>query len=161
MATIADALRAAVLEELQLPEWEPRLPERPLFVTPNFLDWADDTPQLHNTKLAVGGRTLFEHLVLALCEFRCASHPHAGDLRRLMPTKKGLWKMHTQGLRLYGWCPGKHQLAIVTGALEFETKADKTLNGKKVQEVEAFIKKHNLSGTILRGDTLAVFPHKN
>jgi hypothetical protein len=161
MATIEEAIEAGALERFELPDFELRLPERPLYVTPEFGDWADGTQELHDKKFAIGRRTLFEHLLLTLCEFRCAKHPHAGDLRRLMPTKKGLWKMHSPGLRLYGWCPGKHTFTVVTGALESETKADKKLNDKKAQEVEAFIKKHALTQTILRGDVLAVFPHKN
>src|SRR5262249_12511547 len=130
MATIVDAVAAAVLEPFELPDWELRLPVRPLYVTPEFVDWADDSPQLHDKKLAIGGRILFEHLLLTMCEFRCAKRPQAGDLRRLIPTKNGLWKMHPPGLRLYGWCPAQHSFVIVTGALESDTKTDNKLNDK-------------------------------
>ena len=161
MATIEDAVEAHHLGVFELPEWELRLPVRPLHVTPAFLGWADGTPQLHDPKLAVGERTIFEHLFLALCDFRCAPHPSAGDLRRLMPTNKGIWKLHAPKLRLYGWCPGKHHLVLVTGALESDTKKDTKLNNAKRQEVEDFIKKHGLQNTVLRGDILAVFPHED
>jgi hypothetical protein len=163
MATVEDAVITHVLEPFELPDWELRLPIRPLYVNPELLDWADDTPQLHDEKLAVGGRTLFEHLLVMLCDFRCAERcpPHAGDLRRMTPTKKGIWKMHPPRLRIYGWCPAQHAFVAVTGALEAETKADKRLNDKKLNEVLDFIKKHGLQNTILRGDILAIFPHQN
>ena len=128
---------------------------------PNCSSWADGKAELHDKALAVGGRTLFEHLLTMFCDFRCAERcpPHAGDLRRMTPTKYGIWKMHPPKLRVYGWCPGKNQFAAVTAALKSETKSDKKLNGKKLEQVRNFIKANGLEGAVLRGDILAVFPH--
>jgi hypothetical protein len=161
MATLRDAVSARVLVPLELPAWESRLPIRPLWVTPGLITWADTTPQLHDTALAVGGRTLFEHLLQMFCDFRCAKRFHAGDLRRMTPTKKGIWKMHPAKLRIYGWCPGTHQFVAVTWAFEAETKADKKLNDKKRDEVLRFITSHGLQQTVMLGDILAVFPNQD
>ena len=160
MATLEDAI-GAVIVAFEIPEWEPRQPVRPLWVTAALLSWADDKPELHDMACAVGGRTLFEHLFTMFCDFRCAEHcpAHAGDLKRMTPTKHGIWKMHPPKVRVYGWCPGQHQFIAVTAALESETKNDKKLNDKKLKEVREFIKKHGLENTVVRGDILAVFPH--
>ena len=88
MATLDDVLASGHLEVFELPDWELRCPVRPLYVSQDFLDWADETPALHDSKLAIGGRTLFEHLCQSLCEFRCVEHVHYSDLKRMMPTKK-------------------------------------------------------------------------
>jgi hypothetical protein len=126
------------------------------------LDWADYTEELHDPKFAVGNRTLFEHLSQALCDFRCGKRPAAaGDLRRMIPNKKGIWSFHTVGLRTYGWCPKPHSFVAVTGALESATKADKELNGKKLGEVIEFAISAKLMGTIKLGDIIALFPHEN
>jgi hypothetical protein len=161
MATLEEVIAAAHLEAFELPQWDRRLPLWPLHVTPEFIKWADHTPALHDKKLAVGGRTIFEHLLITLCDLRCLKNFHAGDLRRLMPTNKGLWSLHAPKLRVYGWCPGKHHFVAVTAALEADTKSDKTLNGKKRDEVQTFIKAHKLEETILRGDISVVFPHQS
>jgi|SRR5580700_8727542 hypothetical protein len=161
MATVSDALDGGIIVVFEVPAWDSRLPLRPLWVTPDLLSWVDAKPELHDTAFAVGARTLFEHLLTMFCDFRCADHcpPHAGDLKRMTPTKHGIWKMHPPQLRIYGWCPGQHQFIGVTAALESETKADRKLNDKKLNEVRDFIKKHRLERTVLRGDILAVFPH--
>ena len=161
MATIEDAIAAAVLELFELPDWEPRLPIHPLYVTRDLVKWGDDTAVLHDRKFSIGGRTLFEHLLQAFCDFRCMERFHCGDLRRLMPTSKGIWSMHAPGLRIYGWCPRQHEFVAVTGATETDTKTDKSLNGKQRKHVEQFIQQHRLNQTVLRGDILAIFPHKN
>jgi hypothetical protein len=161
MATLEDAIAAGVLNLFGLPDWEPRLPVHPLYVVPAFVKWGDETAVLHDKKFAVGGRTLFEHLLQTLCDFRCMERFHCGDLRRLMPTSKGIWSMHAPGLRIYGWCPKQHQFVAVTGATEADTKKDRRLNDQKRQEVEQFIQRHQLTQTVLRGDILAVFPHQN
>jgi hypothetical protein len=161
MATLEDVLTAVVLTAFELPDWEPRQPVRPLWVTPELLSWADAKPELHDMAFAVGARTLFEHLLTMFCDFRCAEHcpAHAGDLKRMTPTKHGIWKMHPPKVRVYGWCPGTYQFIAVTAALESETKNDRILNDKKLKEVRDFIKKHGLENTVLRGDILAVFPN--
>jgi hypothetical protein len=159
MATVAEAIAGGILVAYELPPWEPRLPIRSLSVRPELLAWADGTPELHDKKLAIGRRTLFEHLLQMFCDFRCSERFHAGDLRRMLPNKKGIWKMHPPGLRIYGWCPQQHAFVAVTGALEKDSKTDKKLNDKKRDEVLAFIKANRLAGTVLMGDILAIFPY--
>jgi hypothetical protein len=101
MATIEDAVKAEVLEPYQLPDWESRLPIRPLWVAYVFWDWADKD-ELHNVAKGVARRTLFEHVEQMFCDFRCAPRFPAGDLRRMLPTEKGIWKMHPPKVRIYG-----------------------------------------------------------
>jgi hypothetical protein len=79
----------------------------------------------------------------------------------MMPTTKGIRTMRPPKLRIYGWCPQPHAFVVVAGALESETKSDRTLNDKKRDEVLAFIKQHKLEHLILTGDNLAVFPSDN
>lgn len=161
MATIKNALDKGILETFTPPEWEPRLAIRPLYIVPDFFRAADDTPVLHDMAFAISRRTLFEHMLMALCDFTCEKRYRSGDLRRLMPTRKGLWSMHAPGLRIYGWAPAQHQFVAVTFATEEATKKTRGLNDQKLKEVEAFISEHGLGRTILRGDINAVFPHAN
>jgi hypothetical protein len=159
MATVEDAVAAKVLEPYRLPDWEVRLPIRPLWVAFEFWDWADGRNDLHDMAVGVGRRTLFEHIEQMFCDFRCSQRFSAGDLRRMMPDTKGIRKMHPPKLRIYGWCPKpNNRFVAVAGALEWETKSDKKLNGKKRDEVLSFIKTHKLEPTVLLGDNLAVFP---
>jgi hypothetical protein len=159
MATLNDVVCEKKLEVFELPEWEPRQPVRELYVTPELLDRADDWIALHQVK--VRNRTLFEHLLQAFCDFRCERHYHAGDLRRMMPTSKGVWSMHAPGLRIYGWCPRKHAFVAVTFATEKQTKSDKRLNDEMRKCVETFIKKNKLGATVLRGDINENFPYED
>jgi hypothetical protein len=161
MATVKDIVASEVIVPFEVPQWEPRLPLRPLWTTHDLLDWADTKSELHDKTFAVGRRTLFEHLLIMFCDFRCAERcpAHAGDLKRMTPTKHGIWKMHPPKVRVYGWCPDKFQFIAVTAALESETKTDRKLNDRKLKEVNDFIKNHGLEETVLRGDILAVFPH--
>jgi hypothetical protein len=103
-------------------------------------------------------RTLFEHVEQMFCDFRCAPRFSAGDLRRMLPTKKGIWKMHPPKVRIYGWCPAPNSFVAVTGALEADTKRDKKLNDTKRDEILAFIKAHQLLQHVVLGDHLAIFP---
>ena len=158
MATLEDAVSAKALEHYQLPDWEMRLPIRPLWVAYELWDWVDAQDDLHDTKLAIGGRTSLEHLEQLFCEFRCARRFPAGDLRRMLPTAKGVWKMHSPRLRTYGWFPYPNSFVAVTAARESDTKADNKLNDKKREEVLAFIRTHKLQHLIFQGDHLAVLP---
>jgi len=158
MATVEDAVAAQVLEPYPLPDWEVRLPIRPVGVAFELWDWIDGKDELHDMALAVGRRTLFEHLEQMFCDFRCAPRFPAGDLRQMMPTKHGVRSMRQAGLRIYGWCPKPHAFVAITGALEIDTKTDKKLNDKKRDDVLSFIKTHKLQHTILKGDNLADFP---
>ena len=158
MATIEEAVAAQVLETFPLPDWEGRLPIRPLWVAFELWDWVDGKNELHDMALAIGRRTLFEHLEQMFCDFRCSQRFPAGDLKQMMPTKRGIRTMRPPKLRIYGWCPKPHAFVAVCGALEDDTKTDRKLNDNKRDEVLNFIKKHKLEHTILRGDNLAVFP---
>lgn len=161
MATVEDAVARGALLAFDIPTWDRRMPIRPLWLRPELVKWADTAPELHDPALALGHRTLFEHLLQMFCDFRCAPRLAAGDLRRMMPNRKGVWKMHPPRLRIYGWAPGINKFVAVTWALESETKKDKKLNDKKRDEVIDFINKQKLAHTIVRGDILAVFPNKN
>jgi hypothetical protein len=160
MATIQDSLDNGVLKLFELPDFESRLPINPLYYPLAFEKWIAATKELHDTAYAVGGRTLLEHLVLTLCDFRCSERPGAGDLRRMMPTKYGVWKVHPPDLRIYGWSPSPRSFVVVTGALETDTKTNTKLNDQKRDEVRKFIKDHDLSNHIVYGDILAIFPPK-
>jgi hypothetical protein len=52
--------------------------------------------------------------------------------------------------------PCSAPVCLVTGALEIETKRNKTLNDEKRNEVRSFIKKHKLQ--VIRGDIHAILP---
>jgi hypothetical protein len=158
MATLADAVTAKVLEVYELPDWEVRLPIRQLWAAFELWDWIDGKHELHDMALAVGRRTLFEHIEQMFCDFRCSPRFPAGDLKQMMPNVKGVRKMHPPRVRIYGWCPGTNAFVAVTGALEAETKADKKLNDKKRDQVLTFIKARKLEHLVLKGDNLAVFP---
>lgn len=156
MATIAAVLRNGVLGEYRLPEWESRDPLRPLLVAPQLFDWVDSTVELYDGSIKAGGRTPLEHLEQMFCDLRCAKRPGAGDLRRVMPTKFGIWKLHPPLLRIYGWFYRPLHFAAVTGALASETKSDKSLNNKCRDIVRTFLKRNQLNETIIMGDHLAV-----
>jgi hypothetical protein len=158
MATLEDDLKAAGLELYELPEWETRQPIRPLWITSDFWDWFDNTSELHDEKQRVGRRTLADHIEQMFCDLRCSKRPAPGDLRRMMPNKKGVWKFHPANTRLYGWAIKPEYLAIVCGALETDTKdkAKGSVNDRKRDEVLAFINSNKLP--VMLGDILAIFP---
>src|SRR3954465_6394968 len=103
MATLSDIVAKGVLDPFELPQWESRLPIHPLYVAGTLFDWVAATADLQTQK--IGRRTLFEHLEQTFCDFRCSARPPAGDLRRMTPTKHGIWKLHPPGLRVYGFAP--------------------------------------------------------
>lgn len=158
MATIADALRLRVLEGYAMPDWERRQPTRPLYCAGTFFDEIDGDERLLSNQFKDGGRILHEQLEQMFCDFCCAIRPSAAELKRLMPTRKRVWKMHPVGLRVYGWCPGTHSFVAITYALLADTKTDRTLNDKKREEVIEFAKRHKLEGTMAPGDYSALFP---
>jgi len=160
MATIGTVVAEGRLALLKLPEWEVRQPVRPLWVTPELLEGVRTTAALHDVALGAGGRTIAEHLTQFMCDFRCSPRLHAGDLRRMMPNKNGVWKMHPFALRIYGWAPAVHQFVAVCWALERETKSDRQLNDTKRDEVLDFVRANGLRGTITYGDINAVFPRE-
>ncbi|WP_136623897.1 hypothetical protein [Bradyrhizobium centrolobii] len=157
MATIDDVL-GTIAELYDLPAWEPRQTVNQLWVAPKFWDAFDSTDALHDDKLTIGGRTIAEHIEQGLCDFRCSERPNAGDLRRMLPNKKGVWKIHVPGARIYGWCPRARAFVAVGFALETDTKRISTLNDSKREDVLTFIKTHKLEDSVLLGDILAIFP---
>lgn len=160
MATIPDIIAKGELKPYELPDWEARLPINPLCYTPALEKWIRATEELNDPTMKIGGRTMLEHLDQTFCDLRCSDRPAAGNLRRMMPNRHGIWKLHPPGLRIYGWCPAPRSFVAVTGALESETKTNKKLNDKKRDEVRAFIKLHDVGAHIVRGDILAIFPIK-
>jgi hypothetical protein len=156
MATLSHIIDQGILVPYRVPKWESRLPIHPLYVADELFRWADNKAELRSRKY--GGRTLLEHLEQTFCDFRCSERPPAGDLRRMVPNKHGIWKMQPVGLRIYGWCPAVKTFAAVTAALEKETKDDKQLNDRKLEEVRGFIKQHGLEDTVVIGDIFAIFP---
>ncbi len=158
MATIRDVLSAGFLEPFPRPYWEDRPFVRPLYIAMDFDDWMDNTFELHDQNLSVGKRTLYEHLEQFLSDFCCSPEIHASELKRMIPTANGIWKMHPPKLRVYGWCPAKHTFVAVTGALESHTKLGPGLNNAKRKIVRDFIKRHKLQGTVLQGDFREIFP---
>jgi hypothetical protein len=157
MATLDDVL-GKVAEAYVLPSWEVRQTVNQLWVTPGFWQGFDGTAALHDEKLAQGGRTVGEHIEQGLCDFRCSERPSAGDLRRMMPNKHGVWKIHVPGARIYGWCPRVRSFVAVSFALEGDTKTDKALNDVKLKEVLSFVRTNNLDKSVILGDILAIFP---
>ena len=158
MATITSIVQAKILEPYQLPDWEVRLPIRQLWISFEFWDWVEATRSLHDQHRKIGGRTLCEHMEQLLCDFRCAPRIGAGDIKRMMPTPDGIWKLHPKGMRLYGWAPQKDAMVIIAGALESETKIDKDLNNKRMAQVLEFISANELSDSVERGEIYVVFP---
>ncbi|MCW2227220.1 hypothetical protein [Bradyrhizobium elkanii] len=159
MATLEDAL-AQIAETYELPGWEARQTVNQLWVTTSFWQSFDATDALHDEKIKLGGRTIGEHIEQGLRDFRCSERPGAGDLRRLLPNKYGVWKIHVPGARIYGWCPRARAFVAVGFAIEADTKTDKKLNDTKRDEVLSFIKTHKLDRSVIRGDILAIFPPK-
>jgi hypothetical protein len=161
MSTLKQIIAAGYLEPFELPEWERRRPERPLWVAPELMDWAHETPEMNDMPMALGRRTLCEHMLQMFADFRCDRHVHYSDLKRMLPTAGGIWHMYPPGLRIYGWVPAPHAFVAITGALAGRTKDDPRLNDRKRDEVTAFARRHALMHTIRSGDYLALFPHPN
>jgi hypothetical protein len=131
---------------------------RPLRVAPELLAWACETPELNDMRHAQGQRTPTEHLQQMFSDFQCDRHVHYSDLKRMLPTSRGIWHMYPPGLRIDGWVPASHSVVAITGALAQHTRSDPTLNDRKRDEVTAFARHHGLTPTIKRGDYIALFP---
>lgn len=160
MATIHSALQAGVIHEFRLPSTECRDPLRPLYLADDVFNWVETTDGLHDPKWSPksGGRSRFEHLMQTFADFRCDQRPLVGDLTRLMPNKKGVWSMHSKGLRLLGWVPEPHSFVGVRLALtEYTHGAASTVNDL-MNEVVAFAKAQGLHHTFKSGDRSALFP---
>lgn len=160
MATLEDAIYKGYLEVVPLPDWEARQPIRMLYATPTFLDQIEQDQKLHDEKLSEGGLTLYEHLWQRMSDFRCSNVAGCGDLLRVMPSRKRVWKLHSNGLRIFGWAPAPHSLALVCYELASVTHTTKGLADKLREEVITFVQEHQLLGTMQKGDYLAVFSNK-
>lgn len=159
MATIEEATKAKLLEPFRLPHRETRMPCWPLWVAHCFWDWYDATDVLHDEKYLIGRRTIGEHIDQLFCDLRCSKRPGSGgDLRRVMPDKDGVWSLHAPGVRCYAWATQVGAFVVAAGALEKDTKADKSLNGQKRDQVKRFIRDHELQNTVKLGDIHAIYP---
>lgn len=153
------AVRSGHLERFDVPEWYHGIPVRPLYVAPEFWSWVDDEDALHVVPRDGSRRTIYEQVEIMLADLRCAARPPgAHELRRLTPNKKGIWKLHPPGARLYGWFPAPGTFVLVSGATEADTKADKGRNASEVDKVEAFIRARGFGAFITLGDYRAVYP---
>lgn len=159
MSTIEQLVEGKILVPWEISEWERRTPLRSFLHTPELLKWFRDTPRTHDRSIVKGGRTPWEHYQLFFNDVCCARRPCVGDMKRLEPTKNGLWKAHPPTLRVFGWCYAKDSFVGITAALEVEIKdRENTITYKsETSKVESFIKKHNLEHTILRGGHLDIF----
>jgi hypothetical protein len=159
MATITAALNAGVLHEFRLPDHEGRDPLRPLYVASQLFDWIDETDELYeeNWGPRTGGRSMAEHLSQTFCDFRCDRRPLVGDLHRVQPTRKGVWKIHSPGLRVFGWVPDPHGFVAVTAAFSKDTHGPQSVVDQSIAKVIAFAKQHKLHETFVRRDRSALF----
>lgn len=132
---------------------------RKLYGSDGFFDWVEQTDALYEKDWGPdhGGRTRFEHLERALCDLRCAKRPLVGDLNRVTPTKKGIWKVHCPGLRVFGWFAGPHEFIAVCGAFTKNTHGAGSLVGRIRNDVAAFIHDNRLHKTVFLGDRSALF----
>lgn len=158
-ATISKVVRSGHMEMFDVPEWHHGMPMRPLYVASTFWKWVDGCDALHVIPTKGSRRSIWEQIELHLAELRCAERPPGADeLRRLTPTRSGIWKLHPPGARLYGWFAKPHTLILVGGATEKETKLNKSRNASEMKNVSAFIAKHDFKAHIVRGDYRAVYP---
>lgn len=160
MSTIEDALRQGVVDEFMMPEHDGREPRRRLLLATDLFDWIDGNDELYKENWAAdwGGRTRFEHLEQTFADFRCDERVLVGDLNRLAPNGKGLWKIHSPGLRVFGWVPAIHEFLAVSIDFTAHTHGPASTVKANMKAVEVFARKHRLTETILRGDRLALFP---
>ena len=159
MATIAGALATGALTEFRLPEHEGRSPVRPLYVATELFDWIDETDELYvkDWSDSPGGRSIAEHLSQTFCDFRCDLRPLVGDLNRVTPTAKGVWKIHSPGLRIFGWVPDEYGFVAVISAFNSSVHGPNSKVGEAVSGVISFAKSHGLHETFKRGDRRAFF----
>lgn len=158
---INNALSAKVLEEYVMPGWEGRQPVRPLYAAGKLFDWFDNEPRLFDRRLGIGGRDRSEHLLQFLNDMRCDDPLRASDLKRVEPTRSRVWKLHPQGLRIYGWFCEPGVFVAIEGALVEDTKNGSGLNNVKRKAVETFASKHGLENTMLKGDHRAIIHGQN
>lgn len=130
------------------------MPTRLLHMSQELEAWIDGTLVYDERKK--GSRTAYEHLEQFFIEFRCEAEMHA-DLRRIMPTSKGVWAMHPPLLRVYGWVPEPHSFVAITACFEDEAKKDKSLPDDRRDLVLEFLKQHQV-GDIVYGDFTHAFP---
>ena len=159
MATIASAVDDGVLVPFTLPRWELRQPIRPIYVAPALRAWIMGTDELWDETLGRGRRTRADHLEQMFCDFCCAEHPGAGEIRRVVPTRDGILKFQPFGSRVLGWCPAPHQFVAVSGCLKLNEGNTKLVNDA-MQRVKEFIRNHDLADTVLRGELNELFPRE-
>jgi hypothetical protein len=156
MATIDSLVGNGELELFTVPDDHLGcLPVRPLWLGTDLITYIDGT-LVYCTEEAAG-RTAYEHLEQFFVDFRCNERVHADDLRRMLPTGRGIWSMHPPLLRVYGWVPRQHSMVAIHAVFESATKSDSGLNDRCRNLVMEFIKRHNVS-EIIYGDFRDAFP---
>ncbi|MCC0807593.1 hypothetical protein FPV16_15375 [Methylobacterium sp. W2] len=143
----------------KLPRWETRQSIRPLYVAPSLIDWVKTTDEMWSKELGRGRRVRAEHLEQMFCDFCCADHPGAGEIRRVNPTSDGILKFQPFGSRVLGWCSAPHEFVAVVPCLKMPSGNMKLINDKR-DEVIKFIQDHELEQTVLRGGLNELFPRK-
>lgn len=155
---IKDALRAKVIEEWALPAHEGREALRRVYIAGEMFDRVDNDVSLHHAKEGEGGRTRYEQMLIALADFRCLQRPGGADIKRLMPTKKGVWSLHARGLRIFGWITEASAFVAVTYEHTEACHGRGSLVEARLADVLAFAEKYKLASTIQYGDLLALVP---
>lgn len=155
---ITDALKAKVIEEWTMPEHDGRDPLRSMYIAGEMFDRVDGDDSIHRVKKGEGGRSRYEQMMIALADFRCLTRPPVGDMRRVQPTKNGVWSIHTRGLRIFGWIAQANAFVAVTYEHTEACHGKGSLVSARCAAVLAFAKKYKLTSTIRLGDANALFP---
>jgi hypothetical protein len=158
MATLLDAVRNDVLEKYEVPDWDKRNPVRQVFTAPALWDWIDNEPRAHVATAKRGGRSPFEHLEQMLSDYCC--EPRAlryGDLKQIIPTGDGVWRIHPPGLRVFGWIAANQTFVAVSAAMKSDLVSKTETYDQHRRTVLSFAIANGLEHTILRGDYLAIF----
>jgi hypothetical protein len=158
METILRALEGGVLTEFELPETETREALRPLYLAAELVAWVNDTVELYDANRGKAKRTMYEHLLQTLSDFRCATRPLVGDLYRVQPDRHGVWKLHSTGLRIFGWVPAPNAFVAVTAAFTEACHGPNNAVPDLRTAVQAFAKRHGLEKSIKLGDRSVLFP---
>jgi hypothetical protein len=159
MSTIAKCVRNGQLELYDVPSWEHRTPIREAYVDPALWQWVDAQDEPFFTPQArLGRRSSYEHLLIMLNDFRCAERPPgAAELKRMLPTGRGVWKLHPPSLRIFGWVPEADRFVAVCARTEAELKHDSALYQEALDTVVRRRKSMGLDSDYINGDYRAIF----
>lgn len=92
-------------------------PDRVIYATVAFRDWAEQKlPQLH-TQLVGGRETPLEQLDALFERFAVGRPMQRGrQFRCLVPVTRGVWELKTPDIRIFGWFPLRDVYIAVAGA---------------------------------------------